>query len=240
MHSYSYIWYSETNIIFFKGRVQYNMKNKGFDLTLISFLWKPKSFFTNLKESPNIIAPFTIFFLLTFIPTIIVQINLQMNDISLFFRAIAVWFITNIGFLLISWGVITFLYRLLKIRNKAKVILSVLLYANLAEVYGDWLFNWIRQIRISLMGSEGGPYNHIFSFESLIVFGVLILFVGIGLKWSIPSTNKQLVIVLIGYTILNLLIFIALIVVVSMILSSLFQEIGEMLWEIISIFDKSN
>src|SRR5699024_12050731 len=105
----------------------------------------PKSFFTNLKESPNIIAPFTIFFLLTFIPTIIVQINLQMNDISLFFRAIAVWFITNIGFLLISWGFITFLYRLLKIRNKANVILSVLLYANLDEVYRDCLFNWIRQ-----------------------------------------------------------------------------------------------
>src|SRR5699024_12044359 len=104
MHSYSYIWYSETNITFFKGRVQYNMKNKGFDLTLISFLWKPKSFFTNLKESPNIIVPFTIFFLLTFIPTIIVQINLKLNDISLFFIAISVWFITNIGFLLISWG----------------------------------------------------------------------------------------------------------------------------------------
>ena len=90
------------------------------------------------------------------------------------------------------------------------------------------------------MGSEGGPYNHIFSLESLIVFGILILFVGMGLKWSIPSTKKQLLIVLIGYTILNLLIFIALIVVVGMILSSLFQEIGEMIWEIISIFDKSN
>src|SRR5699024_11410077 len=101
MHSYSYIWYSETNIIFFKGRVQYNMKNKGFDLTLISFLWKPKSFFTNLKESPNIIAHFTIFFLLTFISTIIVQINLQMNDIFLFFRTITVRLITNIGFFLI-------------------------------------------------------------------------------------------------------------------------------------------
>src|SRR5699024_11481532 len=130
----------ETNIILLKGRVQYNMKNKGFDLTLISFLWKPKSFFTNLKESPNITAPFTIFFLLTFVPTIIVQINLQMNDISLFFRAIAVWFITNIGFILISWGFITFLYWLMKIRNKAKVILSVLLYANLVEVYGNCFF----------------------------------------------------------------------------------------------------
>src|SRR5699024_7114901 len=104
MHRYSYIRCSESDITLVKGRAQYNMKNKGFDLTLISCLWKPKSFFTNLKESPNIIAPFTIFFLLTFIPTIIVQINLQMNDISLFFRAIAVWFITNIGFLLISWG----------------------------------------------------------------------------------------------------------------------------------------
>src|SRR5699024_12636780 len=99
-----------------------------------------------------------------------------MNDISLFFRAIAVWFITNIGFLLISWGVITFLYRLLKMRNKAKVILSVLLYAILAEVYGDWLFNWIRQIRISLMGREGGAYNHIFSLVSLIVLEILIFF----------------------------------------------------------------
>src|SRR5699024_1779157 len=117
MHSYSYIWYSETNIIFFKGRVQYNAKNKGYDLTLISILWKAKAFFTNLEESPNIIAPFTIFFLLTFIPTIIVQINLQMNDISLFFRAIAVWFITNIGFLLISWEVITLLYRFFNIQN---------------------------------------------------------------------------------------------------------------------------
>src|SRR5699024_6227720 len=123
--------------------------------------------------------------------------------------------------------------------NKAKVILSVLLYANLAEVYGDWLFNWIRQIRISLMGSEGGPYNHIFSFESLIVFVILILFVGIGLKWSIPSTNNQLVIVLIEYSILNLLIFIAIIDVVIMIFTSLFQERGEMLWEIISIFDNA-
>src|SRR5699024_888893 len=106
----------------------------------------------------------------------------QMNDISLFFRAIAVWFITNIGFLLLSWGVITFLYRLLKIRNKAKVILSVLLYANLAEVYGDWLCSCRRLIRISLMGSEAGAYNHIFSFASLIVFGVFIRFGRIGLK----------------------------------------------------------
>src|SRR5699024_11678853 len=64
MHSYSYIWYSETNIIFFKGRVQYNMKNKGFDFTLISFLWKTKSFFTNLKELTNIIETLIIFFIL--------------------------------------------------------------------------------------------------------------------------------------------------------------------------------
>src|SRR5699024_3058183 len=109
--------------------------------------------------------------------TIIPQINSGMNDMSFLFNVITVWLITNVGFLLISWGFITFLYRLMKVRNRAKVILSVLLYANLAEAYGNWLFNWIRQIRITLMGSEGGPYHNIFSFESLIVFGILIFFV---------------------------------------------------------------
>src|SRR5699024_3668297 len=157
MHSYSYISYSETNIIFIKGRVQYNMKNKGFALTLISFLWKPKSFFTNLKESPNITAPFVMILLLNVVLPIISTILLGKFD-ELIMRELTfstiTGLITNFGFLLISWGFITFLYRLLKIRNRAKVILSVLLYALLSYSYISILLGLIQPLWFSMMGTE--------------------------------------------------------------------------------------
>src|SRR5699024_12821467 len=98
----------------------------------ISFLWKPKSFFTNLKESPNITAPFVMILLLNVVLPIISTILLGKFD-ELIMRELTfstiTGLITNFGFMLLSWGFMTFLYRLLMTRNMEKVIVYVLLYA---------------------------------------------------------------------------------------------------------------
>src|SRR5699024_162211 len=231
MHSYSYIWYSETNIIFLKGRVQYNMKNKGFDLTLISFLWKPKSFFTNLKESPNITAPFVMILLLNVVLPIISTILLGKFD-ELIMRELTfstiTGLITNFGFLLISWGFITFLYRLLKIRNRAKVILSVLLYALLSYSYISILLGLIQPLWFSMMGTE----NHfvgLLLFNTIFTYGIFIVFIGFGLKWAISSTDKQFLVTFITYILLIIIIFIILMILSALLISMMFQKIGEMI-----------
>src|SRR5699024_9852656 len=153
---------------------------------------------------------------------------------------------TNFGFLLISWGFITLLYRLLKIRNRAKVILSVLLYSLLSYSYISIFLGLFQPLWFSMMGIENNfvgllLFISIFTYVIFILFfyGIFIVFIEFGLKWAISSTDKQFLVTFITYILLIIIIFIILMILSALLISMMFQEIGEMLWEIISIFDKS-
>src|SRR5699024_2318518 len=136
--------------------------------------------------SPNITAPFVMILLLNVVLPIISTILLGKFD-ELIMRELTfstiTGFITNFGFLLISWGYITFLYRLLKIRNRAKVILSVLFY-ELSDSYVSILLGLIEQLCFSIKGTE----NHfvgLLLFNTIFTYGIFIVFIVFGLKWAI-------------------------------------------------------
>lgn len=210
----------------------------GLDSTLITFLWKPLAFYKNMKQSPNILSPFIVIFLITFIPVIILQVIQGMNEftIPILMNALTTWLITGVGFLLISWGMITLMYKLMKVQKSAKIVLSVLLYAMLAKGYLSMLLGLILQLKISSLPMEN-YYGYPIWFVSIFTYVIFIVFVGFGLKWAVPSTNKQFLITFITYILFILVLFIALIIVASMLISMLFQDIGEMLRELFRIFE---
>src|SRR5699024_11938775 len=74
--------------------------------------------------------------------------------------------------------------------NRAKVILSVLLYALLSYSYISILLGLIQPLWFSMMGTE----NHfvgLLLFNTIFTYGIFIVFIGFGLKWAISSTDKQ-------------------------------------------------
>src|SRR5699024_7092521 len=102
------------------------------------------------------------------------------------------------------------------------------------------LLGLIQPLWFSMMGTE----NHfvgLLLFNTIFTYGIFIVFIGFGLKWAISSTDKQFLVTFITYILLIIIIFIILMILIDLlIISMMFQEIGEMIWEIISIFDKSN
>lgn len=213
--------------------------NNGLNSTLITFLWKPQAFYKGLGVSPNILVPFTGVLILTFLPFIITQIiqGIDQFTIPIFMNILITWLITGIGFLLFSWGMITLLYKIMRVQASAKVVFSVLMYAMLAKGYISLLLGLIQQLMISITGIEFYYIPSISVFVSICTFVMLVIFVGFGLKWAVPSSNKQFLITFITYILINILLFISLIILAAFLLSIMFQDIGEMLRGLWSIFE---
>lgn len=166
---------------------------------LISFLWRPKTFFNQLRESPNIVAPLIMIFLLYSLPYCLYLLFKTETNLTISFIGYIIG-IKLIGFIiltLLSWAYTILLYKWMKVETSAKLVLSVLLYGILAVSYYSFFMFLFQQLSTLLVGYNLTVLQ--LANNTDLNWLVHVAYTGFGLKWAIASSNKHFLIVFITY-----------------------------------------
>src|SRR5690625_3906022 len=177
----------------------------------ISFLWKPKVSFSELRQYPVIISPIVIAILLlvmnAFITFLFSSPTIPSSmESATFSRGILSNAISTSIIVLFTTTYVYLLYRIMKNKQRFKELLSIVLHAQLASLYIFIIFDTFFLIITRITGQNVGVLE--LTFISTIL---LFIYLGIGLKWGVNGTNRQFLIVLISYIIIVIIFLIALI-----------------------------
>ena len=181
------------------------------DGKFISFLWKPKALFSELRQYPVIISPIVIVILLlvmdAFITFLFSSPTISSStELGTFSRGILINVISTGMIVLFTTTYVYLLYQFMKNKQRFKELLSIVLHAQLASLYIFIIFDVAFLIITRITGQNVGVLELMF-----ISTVLLIIYLGMGLKWGVNGTNRQFLIVLISYIAIVIIFTIALI-----------------------------
>jgi len=185
---------------------------------LITFLWRPKKVFTNLRQRPIILWPIVISFILLISQFGIYLFYMELSMQSSLFTMFRYDLISNILFIIGSTIYFFVLFRLLKNKQSFLLILSVILHATLAFMYLSFFIYLVKGLMIYLGVSSisGGTY-----YLDIIIY---IIYLGFGLKWTLTDTTRQFLIAFLSYVALLIILMIILVIIVVLLLMSLINS----------------
>lgn len=210
--------------------------------TFISFLWKPRVFFGGLKDKAPIVYPLILIligYLLSDGLTLLAGGELREQ---IFFNAPMVFNKTIIfqkpidiimhriisvpSFVFLSFIFFYLFYLIARNRQYFKLVLSIIIHAYLAAIYGVLIVGLVNAIYYSLGGVQ------ISSFLHKIPLLVYFIYLALGLNWGIEGTKGQLVT---GYILYIIYFFIVKVLALS-ILIYIFMFFYKMLFTLTRAF----
>lgn len=185
---------------------------------MITFLWRPKKVFTNLRQRPIILWPIVISFILLILQFCIYLSYMELSMQSSLFTMFRYDLISHILFIIGSTIYFFVLFRLLKNRQSFLLILSVILHATLAFMYLSFSIYLVKGMMIYLGVSSisGGTY-----YLDIIIY---IIYLSFGLKWTLTDTTRQFLIAFLSYLALTIILMIILVIIVVLLLMSLINS----------------
>ena|SRR5690625_4747564 len=195
----------------------------------ISFLWKPKVSFSELRQYPVIISPIVIAILLLVMNAFITfffsspTIPSSMESAT-FSRGILSNAISTSIIVLFTTTYVYLLYRIMKNKQRFKDLLSIVLHAQLASFY---IFITLQILFLIITGITG---QNVGAPELTLLSTVLFfLYLGMGLKWGVNGTNRQFLVVLISYIIIVIILAIALLLAFLWMIVLMHQALADFL-----------
>ncbi len=191
--------------------------------TFITFLWRPKAYFTSLRNNPLILLPLAIALIFLIVRELIVFLTLpSFISKELLSNNLALIPIFTIIILLLTTLYFFMIFTLAKNKQSFQLIFSIVIHAFLVSLYGAIVFEVIQIIIINLSQDTVKMFK-------LSNLGGLIYFVylGMGLKWGLSISNGQFLFAFITFILLIILLAIILIVLVILLLFAFLNDISE-------------
>lgn len=191
--------------------------------TFMTFLWRPKAYFTNLRNNPVVLLPLAIILILLIVKGIIDFLKLPASiAINIFTYHLTFTPIFSVVTLSLTTLYFFVIFMLAKNKQSFQLVFSVVLHAFLASMYGLIVFDVIQIILVNLTEDIGKVFK-LSNLAGLLFFAYL----GVGLKWGLSISNGQFLFAFITFILLIILIIITLIVIAIFILFAFLNDVSE-------------
>ncbi|MFA8439481.1 hypothetical protein ABU914_11410 [Bacillaceae bacterium YX66] len=201
----------------------------------ITFLWKPKIFYAQLRNSPIILFPILIALCFIVLGKLLVFVSIYPSFSSISLDVFS--FGLTINFVLVTFLLLFtsfyFYVVLIFAKNKQsfKLILSLVLHAYLAYLYGSLFLYLFKIFFMNMVGDSGGLIS-IINPTWLLYF----IYLGMGLKWGLSISSGQFLFAFISYFVLIVIVIVLLILLVVWLFIMLISGISESIPQLFQLF----
>lgn len=183
----------------------------------LTFLWKPKPFYRQLQQEPILLFPILVLIVLMVLGEGIVFFVTDFKGFSTLTFGLSIHVLTTFFLIFVTALYFYIVFRLAKNKQSLQLILSIVVHAYIASLYGTLL--------IQLFVAIFGPFESIWSFFVSPGFVLFFVYLGIGLNAGLSVTNGQFLFAFLSYIFLSLIVVVILFIILFFLLMTLFNDI---------------